>query len=321
MATDADQNSEVVEQPTTEVSQDAASSPEAPAPEAPQGETPQQETVVPTFTPDFKLKVYDEEKELQDPFLRGLIKDEESQKKVKEIAQKYLGFDTVKTRHEKTKEEYKTYQEQTKPIVDVYNQFNKYYQKGDLDGVFELLGIPADQIFRYAVQKAEEAKLPYEQQQQLVQQRQIQREREMLAHQNQHLLSQQQEQAVSFRNQELMWSLARPEVSATAQSYDTKMGKPGAFRELVITIGAGRSMALNQDYPVEQAIKEAMQIAGYTAQPAVAGQQVAPQANLIQQNGAPPIIPNVTGKGTSPVRKQVRSLDDIKKRREELSSR
>lgn len=276
----------------------------------------------PAYTPNYKLKVYDEEKELDDPFLKALIKDADSEKKVKEIAQKYLGFDTVKTRHEKTKTDFQNYQQQSKPILDVYNAYYQLQQKGDLEGIFELLGLDHQKIFQFAVQKAQQMQLPPEQQQEISRQRQLARERDQYANQNQTLQEQQHQQLTEFRNQELSWVLLRPEVTSVAQAFDAKNGKD-SFRELV------RNQALahyastqgKEDLTAEQAVQKVMQMIGGFVQPTNQNGQPAPQqAQLIQQNGAPPIIPNVAGRGTSPVKKQVRSLDDLKKKREELRS-
>ena len=267
---------------TTNTDSDGAETPSAPVPE---------------YKPDYKLKVYDEEKE---------------------IAQKYLGFDTVKTRHEKTKGEYQQFQSETKPIVEYYHQASNMLQKGNLEGFFDLLKIPDEVIFRYAVKKAEEAQLPVEQRQQIEYQKQIQRQKEYLESQNQTLQTQQQTQISEFRNQELNWVMSRPDVQSTSHAVD-KMHGPGAFRQLVIEKGLAHFAKTGgkEDLTAEQAVTEVMKLIGPSITPAM--HQGAPQ-NVQQTNGQPPIIPNVSGRSSSPVRKQVRSIADIKKRREELSS-
>lgn len=282
----------------------------------------EKETVVPEFKPDFKLKVYDEEKELDDPFLKALIKDADSEKKVKEIAQKYLGFDTVKDRHEKVKTEYQTYKQQAEPIVNYYNHATNILQKKDYDAFFELLQIPQDDIFRYAVKKAEEQQLPPEQRQQMEYQRQIQREREMLANQNQQLQTQSLTQLQQFRNQELNWVMARPEVHGVAQAFDARNGQ-GAFRQLVAEKGMAHYAATGKDLSAEQATQEVLKlIGGFVTPTNLTGQPAAPmQSQGTQQSAPPPVIPNVSGKGTSPVKKKISSLADLKRVSHEVRSR
>ncbi len=291
------------------------------------GETTETETpATPAYVPNYKLKVYDQETELNDPFLKDLIKDADSEKKVKEIAQKYLGFDTVKEKNQKVTEEYKNYQASSQPILQVYNQYSKLASAGDLDGIFQLLKIPEQEIFKYAVQKAEEAQMSPDQRMYLQQQRQTFRNNQSLEEQNQSLQTQHEQQRSELRTMELNFVMARPDVHSTAQAYDTRMGQPGAFRQLVREKGLAHHMSTKgkEDLSADQAVMEVMKYIGVLVTPqqaqASAQQGMAPNVALIPQHNAPPIIPNVTGRGTSPVRKQVRSIADLKKRRDELGS-
>lgn len=331
MDTDTDKTSETSEvvpnnspAETTEVS--TAPEQKETSSESSEGTAEVTPPVVPEFVPNFKLKVYDEEKELDDPFLKELIKDAASEKKVKEIAQKYLGFDTVKARHEKTRNEYSEYQQQTKPIVDYYNEASKHLKKGDLDSFFEQLQIPKDAIYKYAIQKAEEAQLDPQTRANMDYQRQVTKQKEYLEGQNQTLQNQQQQQLSQFRAQELNWMLSRPDVQNVAQAFDQRVGRPGAFKQAVIDKGLAHYAATQgkEDLSVEQATSEIMKllgaVVGPTGQAVIPGSAPQQQVQLIQQNGQPPIIPNVTGRGTSPVKKQVRSIADLKKRKEELNA-
>lgn len=278
----------------------------------------------PAYVPNYKLKVYDEEKELEDKFLKDLIKDAESEKKVKEIAQKYLGFDVAKSKHERVGTEYETYKKNAEPIINYYSEATKLLKKNDLDGFFDLINVPFEQIAQYAVRKAEEMNLPNEQRMHIENQRQIQKQKEYLESQNQALQEQQYAQLSEFRNQELGWVMQRPEVSAVVSAFDAKRGA-GAFRQMVIQTGLAHAAATNgrEDLSADQAVRKVLDMIGPFVQPnTIAGTTqgtVGVGSNqLIQQNGAPPIIPNVSSKGSSPVKKQVRSIEDLKKRREEM---
>lgn len=272
---------------------------------------------VPAYVPDYKLKVYDQEKELNDPFLKALIKDADSEKKVKEIAQKFLGFDTIKEKHEKQRGEFQTYQQQTQPIVQVYQQYNKLAAAGDLEGILQLLKVPDDAIFKYAIRKAEEAQLPPQQQYEIQQQKQFKQKAMTLEEQNQQLQSSHQEQLNQFRAQELNWVMSRPDVHGTAQSFDAKNG-PGAFRQFVIDTGLAHHARTQgrEDLSAEQSVQEVMKRIGAFVTQAQPGQT--PTQPLIQQNAAPPIIPNVVGRGSSPVKKKMTSLDDLKAKAREI---
>lgn len=330
MVTETDQTTEATpvesgstSEVSTQESQDSSSDQQAEA-QSTEGTTEEvlSNSSPAAYTPNYKLKVYDEEKELDDPLLKSLIKDADTEKKVKEIAQKYLGFDTVKARNEKTREDFKKYQETTKPVVEYYNQASNMLKKGDLESFFDFLQIPNDAIFRYAVQKAEEANLDPQQRAYITQQKQITRQKEYLETQNQSLQQQQQAQLSQFRAQELNWVLARPDVHPVVQTYDSKNG-PNAFRQLVRKVGLAHHADTNgqEDLSAEQATQEALKMIGAFVTPAsVNGQPPAQSNQPIQQNGAPPIIPNVSGRGASPVKKQIRSFADLKKKRDELRS-
>lgn len=275
----------------------------------------------PAYVPDYKLKVYNkDEGEITDPFLKNLIKDAESEKKVKEIAQKYLGFDLAKEKAEKVRQEFHSYAEQAAPIVDYYQKATQMLQKQDLESFFELVGIPDRTIYEYAVKKAQEAQLAPEQQQYLAEQRQLAKQKEYLESQNQTLQERQHAQAVEFRRQELNWVLAKPEVSSVMQAYDSSHG-PNAFFKLVRRTALDHLEETGEDLSADQAIQKVFREYPGIAKPATSTQPSAMgQPNLIQQGEAPPVIPTVSGRGTSPVRRKVKSIDDIRKISEELSS-
>lgn len=284
------------------------------------------EPVKPAYVPDYKLKVFDEEKELDDPFLKSLIKDADSEKKVKEIAQKYLGYENIKEYKSKVEGEYKQYKEVAQPVMEYYNTADQMLRKDDLESFFKLVNIPDQKIFEYAVKKAEEMQRPFEERQAIQQQKQIQRERDYYQAQNQGLLTEQQRQLSEFRRQELNYVMARPEVDSIAKAWDAKNG-PGSFLELVREKGLAHHLATNgkEDLSAAQAVEAVVKRISPFVTPtnpsATPANQVGQNSQgLIQQAGQPPIIPNVTGKGASPVRRQVRSVADIKKRSEELSN-
>ena len=93
----------------------------------------------------------------------------------------------------------------------------------------------------------------------------------------------------------------------------------GAFRNEVIK--RGQLYAHNGiDKPVSEVVKEVLLLAGHAAPQANGIQQTvdnsagnggqAPQQQIPAQK--PPVIPNVGGQGTSPAKRVVRSLDEIR---------
>src|SRR5688500_3044500 len=64
-----------------------------------EGEPPKE---VPQYTPNYKFKVMDEEKEFDD-FLKGAIKTKEDEEKLRDIVTKAYGLDAHKKTHETLK--------------------------------------------------------------------------------------------------------------------------------------------------------------------------------------------------------------------------
>lgn len=267
-------------------------------------QTPTQE-----YKPNYKIKLYDQEKEIDDPFLKSLMKDPESEKKVRDLAERVMAFNTYKERHEKLKTDYSKYSEQTQPVVTYYQQAQKMLQNGDLDSFFEHVGIPTQAIYQYAVQKAKEAELDPATQNYLQQQRQIAKQKEYLETQNQTLLQQQQEQMSEFRRQELEWTLAKPDIAQVVQAVDAKNG-PGSFKQLVVEAALAHFAQTQgrEDLNAQQAVAKVMKHIGAFVTPTTT--QVTQPSSITPD--AKPVIPNVSGKGTSPVKKGIRSLNDLK---------
>lgn len=318
--TTSEGNTEVT--PDTQADTSVDTSPEV---DTGSGEGVAPQSLTPTYKPDYKIKVDHQETEIQDPFLKNLIKDAETEKKVKEYAQKVMAVDNIQGRHEKVKTDFSNYQQVTQPVVQYYNHASKLLQQGDLDSFFQFLKIPDEAIFKFAISKAEESQLSPDQRYQLQQQRQTRLDKMNLEEQNQSLQSQQSQQLGEFRKQELNWVMARPDVDGIAKTYDTKKGSEApTFRQLVINQGLAHFAATGKDLSAEEATMAVVKYLGGFVTPGNQGNTMPQNPNtqgLIPQQGAPPIIPNVTGRGTSPVKKQVRSIEDLKKKREEMISR
>jgi hypothetical protein len=79
----------------------------------------------------------------------------------------------------------------------------------------------------------------------------------------------------------------------------------GAVRNEVIKRGQYYWHAYQQDVPVDQVVSEVLNLVGMQQQQQQQMQQAAPQPK--------PKLPNITGKGSSPVKAVPRNLDDLRK--------
>jgi hypothetical protein len=302
-----------VEQTSPPAAVEAPASPQVAAPQAsPQAPDQMAATEPAPYSPNFKFKVMEEEKEF-DEWLRPVVKDAETEKRVRELYEKAYGLDHVKAERQKIRDELKSVKTEYDSVNSALSQLSEYVNKDDLHSFFRDLGIPEQKVLQYAIQRAQYSELPPEHRQQWDRQYEEKQRLYSLERQNQELQQTFQQQAVSQRMGELDSSLQRPEVMQIVQSFDSRVGKPGAFKEEVIKRGQYyASLPTPQDISVEQAVSEVLQLVGFQQQQSqqAAGAQSGTQ---VVSPAGHPIIPNIKGRGTSPTKKVVRSIDDLRK--------
>jgi hypothetical protein len=272
-----------------------------------------------TYKPDYKFKSWDKEYEL-DPFFKSLVKDEESEKKIKSLHAKAYGFDSLKDKFNNVREEYQGFKKENEVLNRSVSQLGKFISNKDYENFFQALKISDEDIFEYAQKRLNMMSMPADQRAEYERQAQIRHQNYMLEAQNQQYQQQYQEAAVQTRAVQLDTVLSRPDIGKYASAWDRDMGQEGAFRSLVIQEGQSHFFQTGHDLSAEEAAHLVLKKFGkvirtedgqMTATPGsgFAGSQQGAQ----QTTSSPPIIPHVSGKGTSPVKKAPKSLDDLKK--------
>lgn len=281
----------------------------------------------PAWQPSFKYKVRETEHEI-DEWARPFIKDEETQKKFVDLYTRGHGLELAKQERDEIRTKYENL-EQSLGILNGYVQ--QYYQNPQSGAeaarnFVEALNLPKQMFLQYALQELKYEQLPPEQKAQVDAERQRQIEFNQLQMQNQQLSQQTQSLAVQQRSTELQTALAEPSVAGIANDYDARVGRQGAFFDLVVERGIYHDKVNGKDIPVKQAVTEAIQIIGASIQSA-GTQQVPPQTGNVgtqppvQAQQKKPVLPNISGQGTaSPVKRVVNSIDDIRKRHAELTA-
>lgn len=258
------------------------------------------------YNPNYKYSVKGYEREFPE-WTRALVKDEDTEKRFRDLVAKADGVDFLKGESETLKAE-------NQQMMGVMNQVNGMLKSGDLPSFFEALNIPEEAVLKYALEVAQrrqdpQAQARYQQDRQ-AQSAQSQRDAQyqQLAEQNQSLQSQFQQMATQTRTMELNTVLSSPDVASVARSFDERMGK-GAFHDEVVKRGIYYFHATGQDIPASQAAQEVMQLIGM---------QQPQQPQQLQQpfqagnQGSKPVIPNIQGSGASPTRKVPKSIADLK---------
>lgn len=276
----------------------------------------------PAFTPNLKFKVLDKEHEI-DPLFHSLIKDADTEKKIKEMHEKAFGLDSVKVDRqllkEKIEKHYAPLEQKFQGTLKGLQKVDNMIANEDYDNFFASLEIPEQKILQWAVKKAQLMSLTPEEQQAYNQNVQERNQLYQLQHQNAEFQEQLFTQQVQARTAQLSQELSKPEVLNVVAAFDSRAGMQGAFKAEVIKRG---QLYAHQgiDAPVEQVVKEILSLVGHVVPPAPGQQRPednsafpggqAPQSNTPSQK--PPVIPNVGGQGTSPAKRVVRSLDDIR---------
>lgn len=263
----------------------------------------------PAYAPNLKYKVLDQEKEFPD-WAKTLVKDQNLEKSFRDLLEKADGIEHVKTRRDTLETENKQMKEQWGPVVQTVQLVQGMLGKKDYESLFEALGIPEVELFKYVNNRLQLRENP----QQFAaheQQRQLQLRNQELEAKVQTTEQMAQEMAVQRRTWELDMELTRPQVSPAIQAFEQKIGRPGAFKAEVIRRGQAYA-AVGQDIPVQQAVQEVLQLIGWQGQSQAAPQsptmQVQPQA--VEEK---PTLPNLRGKGTSPTKVVPKSTEDLRK--------
>jgi hypothetical protein len=293
------------------------------------GTTPLAEAA-PAYTPDFKFRyrTIDKEGERQaeteiPELYRGLIKDADTEKQVKELFQKAHGLDFLKQDRDVMRTERDEFKTQFNQVMADVAELGDHYKRDDLDAFFQKLKVPPEKVLQWAVNKAKLMQMTPEQQQAHEGRIQAERNAYYTRRQNEMMSSEQQSERASQRELVLDMGLRQPDVRQIADQYDAQAQQPGAFRQLVIERGILAWHNRQVDLTPDQALAEAMQIAGkLSVKPGLPG------TTSVQPGGAAPavapakkpVIPNVGGSPATPVRKSFKSLDEIREHAKKIST-
>lgn len=283
----------------------------APAP----SETPPAPMEPPPFTPDFKLKVMGKDYEVPEMF-RGLVKDEESLKSVREIFNKAYGLDESKPRFEAARSENNQLKEILGAVQQDINELKGYYQEGDFDSFFEKLNIPVAKVLDWLQAKANYQEMPPEQRALVDARRNESLRARQLEQQNQALSQNSYQQQVQALEYMLNLTLEQPDTKAFAEKFDAAQNRPGAFMEQVIEYGR-MAYAMNQQMVLPA---EAVKAVRSRYEPFLAQQTPQPPATVIPtEKAVPPAqkpgkgLPTIQSRSSTQVSKtRPRSIDDLK---------
>ena len=308
------ENEEVVSQEVSEETPDVEAEPEAVAEESEAGQEAEAEAEGSEYAPNLKFNALGQEHEIDEMFA-PLMKDAESEEKVRKLFEKAYGLDHVKGKNEHLLSQYEELKNEYEPIKKDLTKLSNYLQNGDLDSFFEGVGVTQNQLFHYVDQKLKELDMPEHQRHQLDEARRAQRERDELQENYSQAQTQMQQMQAQQLDYQLGAELSKPDVSEIVREYDTRLGQ-GAFRNEVIQraflVQQTRGVTLSPD----QAVKEVLNVASKFIQPSQnqsQGQLGGSGGTRVVRPESKPTIPSMKGSGASPVGSGPRSIDDLRK--------
>lgn len=288
----------------------------------------QQAAAVEAYKANFKFKAAGKEHEVPE-FLRGVMKDKDSEKFVHDLFEKAYGLPSLKQRFQETRGQLQQTEQAFNQVIGQVDEARQAYQRGDMGSVFEIMRIAPEKVLQWAVEQVQLSQLPPEQRHAHEARRAAEKRAHELEKTNQTMSTEQSQQQSEQLSQMLELVLERQDISAVAQAYDSRKGKDGSFRDLVVLMGETEFSRSGKLITPLEAAKKAIELLGesqanaaQTAAPAAAPVTPATPANPVQPKAQRVTLPNLasaSGKATaSPAKSKMRSIDDLKKKHQEM---
>lgn len=263
----------------------------------------------PAYTPNYVFTAYDKEHQFED-WSKPLITSKEVEDSMRSLYSKAYGFDTVKGKLQKTREEY----DSLNGSIDILRE---HVKNRDFDSFFKHVNIPNEWIMEWAVKRAQYQNLSPEDRRAYDEQLELRRQNTELQRQLQYGTQQTNEALTKAKEVELDVALQSPEISQVMRDFDASRGKIGAFREQVIMHAYANELATGRTVSAKEAVDNLLALMGRT----LGTQPMAPQAaNANPNNVAKPVIPNIKASGGSPVKKQIRSIAELKEYAQQMTN-
>lgn len=270
-----------------------------------------EQAVESAFNPDFKFKVMDEEKEI-DEWIRPFITDQEKQQKIKELYEKAHGLDYAKPKHEALKQKYESMEPQYQALTGDLKLLGQHLKNQDLGSFFKSFKLTDEQILDYAVKRLEYMEAPPEVKKQMEAEEGRKSQLAQVSLDNEQLRSYKKDHESQVFQKSFQDTMSRPEIQAVAQSFDSRTGKSGSFTEAIIEYGKVKSIQAGRNLPIPEIVQGYIQTFGLTPQPSqvASGAQVGTGSTETAQRKE--TLPKVQSSGASPVAQKVKSLQDLK---------
>jgi hypothetical protein len=279
--------------------------------EAAQADTP------PQYTPNFKFTAANKEHEI-DEFIRPLIKDAETEKKIKSLYEKAYGLDLVKSHRDELKQKYQEVKSQFEPLQNDVMKAAQFIKNQDVMGLMDFLGVSKEMVYKAVKSELDYLQMSPEQRQYVDAQRQAQQRAYELEQGNMTLQQQVEQQQVEALSYQFEMTMGSPEVQQVASYYNSLPGKQqGDFEQAVLKHGSALHAMHGKLLSPMEVVKDFVSYIGYTPersqQQSAAQTQSEPPKQTVVVKPEKPVITQVKSKPSTPVKSKIRSIDDIRK--------
>ena len=262
------------------------------------------------YVPDLKYRIKNNEFAF-DEWSHPFIKDKETEENFRQLYTAAKALDGVKESRDRIQSEFDQVSTSHREVLDSISRLRDTVQNRDFENFFKQLNIPKDWVQKWMVQDLQRAQMTPEQREQYDQRWSTVREASDLRRENEYLSQQNEEMTAQAHERELDRVLQDPSTNQFMQSYDARQGRVGAFRDAVINYAVGHYQASGTDMTAQEAVSAILSFSG--AQPQQAGAaapQAQPQVVAPQQK---PVIPNIQGRSSSPVKKVPKSIEELRR--------
>ena len=203
------------------------------------------------YTPNYVVKSYGEEKEIED-WAKPLI-NQENETMFRQLYEKAYGLDKTKERLEKTRAE-------SEAVRSGLDNFQKLLESKDMDTVFKTLKISDDDVFDYANKKLDYLQMSPAEKSRIDESAAAKARRDELETQNKMIMEQMRDINARAHNMEFKEELNKN--TDIVKDFDTKFGD-GAFEQSVRDIAIAHWHNAQKDLTVSEAVAVAKKRFGY----------------------------------------------------------
>lgn len=274
------------------------------------------------YAPNLKFRAVDKDHEMPE-FLKGAIKDAETEKQLREVFEKAYGLDAVKPKYVETRQKYEELNKTHQTFVQDVQELREDYSRGDFDTFFKRLNIPEEKVYQWVLDKVQYQQLPADQRQVLDARKQAEHRTWTLEKQNQAMQQEYEQKVAEATQTALMAELERPDIKSISQAYDSRPGgKPGDFFQRVVERGEYAWYSKKVALQPRDAIQEAVDLYAYTFKPQTGAVPPGVATPGVAAGGQKkvPVIPNISGRPNSPMKAPIKSMEDIRNRYKQLQS-